>query len=212
MKKKIITSFLCSALVVSALSGGAFASPSRSDQISSQFSHQIVIGQDEISKKMIGALEDISPFISVGEDNLYHIDPAAKEVVSLDVYNQYAKGVSNLNVALQSNATSPNIGTFNSSKISPYAFANDYWWGIAITFNNQETKDFIYACEQTAQIAAVAALLAAFIPVLQLTSVVAALESIGLTMVANSMSYHNNGKGVTLNLHWGLSRILCKRM
>ncbi|MEC0184598.1 hypothetical protein P4H61_24280 [Paenibacillus peoriae] len=152
--------------------------------------------QDEFSKEILNSVEVMAPYVTKGSDNLYHLDPAAQEVVDKEVYDHFATGVQNLN-----SATNSQLST-SGSQISPYVYSNPYWWGVAITFDDAETKRMIYSLQQTAAVGALLAAIAAYIPYAQLGAIVALLESTGAMMIANSMSYRNAGRGVTLNLHW----------
>ncbi|MDK8193948.1 hypothetical protein QP794_28090 [Paenibacillus sp. UMB7766-LJ446] len=203
-KVKMLSAALCTALAITSLAPVAFASsatPSPSIELpKGEFNlnkKTIVLGEDEFSKKVLNSIESMTPYINKGSDNLYHIDPAAQGIVEQDVYNHFATGVQNLNAAVNSE-----VSTSNGQVVTPFTFANSYWWGVAITFNNQETNDMIYALQQTAQVAVLLAAIAGFIPGGQIGAVVALIEGAGFSMIANSMSHNNAGKGVTLNLHW----------
>ncbi|MBB6024823.1 hypothetical protein HNR77_005969 [Paenibacillus sp. JGP012] len=206
-KVKMLSAVLCSALAISSLAPVAFASSATPTTTSptielprGEFTinkKTLVIGEDEFSAKIMNSIETMTPYINKGSDNLYHIDPAAQEVVEQDVYNHFAQGVQNLNTALNNQ-----VSSHGSQVVTPFVFSNSYWWGVAITFNNQETKDMIYSLQQTANVGAILAAIAVFIPGGQLGAVVAAIESAGANMIANSMSHNNAGRGVTLNLHW----------
>jgi hypothetical protein len=87
-------------------------------------------------------------------------------------------------------------------EVSTNSYSNSYWWGVAITYSDTETKQMIFALLQTAAVGALIASIAAFVPAAQVGAIVAAIEAAGALMIANSMSYHNQGNGVTLNLHW----------
>ncbi|MDR9855252.1 hypothetical protein RJP21_16675 [Paenibacillus sp. VCA1] len=220
-KVKILSVALCSSLAIASLAPVALASeatPSLSVELQkgeiNPDQRTIVLGKDEFSSKILNSIEAMTPYVSKGQDNLYHIDPAAQNIVDQDVYEHFATGVQNLNVALNGDVSksgsslnlnavlNSEVSGSNSSVITPYVFSNTYWWGVAITFDNEETIRMVYSLNQTAQVAVILAAIAAFIPSGQLGAVVAAIEGAGATMIANSMSYHNNGKGVTLNIHW----------
>ncbi|WP_018884032.1 hypothetical protein [Paenibacillus massiliensis] len=157
----------------------------------------IILGQDEFSKKILNSVEIMTPYITQGSDNLYHLDPDAQKVVDQEVYNHFANGVQTLNSAI-----SNQVSAGADQVISPMVYSNPYWWGVAVTFDDAETKRMVYSLQQTATVGALLAAVAAFIPYAQYGALVAAIEAAGATMIANSMSYRNNGRGVTLNLHW----------
>ncbi|WP_419890094.1 hypothetical protein [Paenibacillus xylanexedens] len=203
-KVKMLSALLCSALAITSLAPVAFAStatPSPSIELpKGEFTFNkktLVLGEDEFSAKILNSVEAMTPYINKGSDNLYHINPAAQEVVEQDVYNHFATGVQNLNAAINSQ-----VSASGNQVVTPFVFSNSYWWGVAITFNNQETKDMIFSLQQTSSVGAMLAAIAVFIPGGQLGAVVAAIEAAGANMIANSMSHNNAGRGVTLNLHW----------
>ncbi|MCW3796097.1 hypothetical protein OM416_31390 [Paenibacillus sp. LS1] len=203
-KVKMLSAVLCSALAITSLAPVAFASAATPSPVielpTGEFTlnkKTLVIGEDEFSAKIMNSIEAMTPYINKGSDNLYHIDPAAQEIVEQEVYNHFATGVQKLNAALNSQ-----VSASGSQVVTPFTFSNSYWWGVAITFNNQETNNMIYSLQQTAQVAVLLAAIAGFIPGGQIGAAVALIEGAGFSMIANSMSHNNAGKGVTLNLHW----------
>jgi hypothetical protein len=204
--KKSWSVLVCSVLAVSlfaspVLVSTAPVSPSQplSQEMINVAERTINLGNDEFSSRVLDAVKDLTPYITVDESGIYHIDSAAEKVVAPDIYNHYLKGVEALN-GLSLSGTAPTTPV--SPIITPFVFSNSYWWGVAITFNDAETKSMVYSLQQTATVATLLAGISAFIPVAWLGSVVALIEGTGATMIANSMSYHNAGKGVTLNIHW----------
>ncbi|GMX62718.1 hypothetical protein Elgi_25250 [Paenibacillus elgii] len=174
-------------------------------------SRLISIGKDEVSAKVLKAVPEMNNYISLGADNLYHIDPAAQEVVDAQTYSLFELGVSRLNTELIKNPQLLENAANNSNVVRQFsptgdigtnAYSNSYWWGVAVTFDDGETKHQIYTLQQTGTVAALLAALLAFIPAAQAGAITAAIISAGALMIANSMSYWNQGRGVTLNLHW----------
>lgn len=203
-KVKVLSAALCTAIAITSLAPAASASAVTSSPSielpQGDFSvnkRVLTLGKDELSKKVFDSVEAISPYINKGSDNLYHLDPAAKEVVGDEVYNQFVIGVNNLNAAINGEVTS------NSGQIvTPNAFSNSYWWGVAITFDNAETKRFAESLQTTSSVGSFLAAIAIFIPVARVGALVAELESIGANYLANQFFSKNAGKGVTLNIHW----------
>ncbi|WP_240479698.1 hypothetical protein [Paenibacillus wynnii] len=199
-KKKIWSGVVSGFLAVSLFASPVLAStgPVTEIQEINVADRTLPLGQDEFSARVLSSVIDMTPYITVDALGVYHIDSAAKDVVALDIYNQYLKGVE----ALNNLSVNGSVATTSKGEMSTLVFSNSYWWGVAITFNNTETKNMVYSLQQTASVATLLAGIAAFIPVAWLGSVVALIEATGATMIANSMSYHNEGKGVTLNIHW----------
>ncbi|MCG7406795.1 hypothetical protein MH117_05135 [Paenibacillus sp. ACRRX] len=199
MNKKFVSVLVASFVATSLFSTSVLAStPLNAPKDISQSSERIIeLGKDEFSARVLKSMSDISPYISVDSNKQYHLDPSAEKVVGKEIYEHYLLGVNKLNIV---NQLTP--AAVNNDKIINYAYSNSYWWGVAVTYDDAETKRMVYALQQTAAVGTFLAGVAAFIPVAHLGSIVALAETLGATWLANSMSYHNNGRGVTMNIHW----------
>ncbi|WP_340400012.1 hypothetical protein [Paenibacillus sp. FSL H8-0079] len=151
-KVRIISAALCIILAISSLApvvSASAATPSPSIELpNSDFNvtkKTMVLGEEEFSKKIFDSAEAMAPYINKGSDNLYHLDPAAKEVIDEEIYNQFSIGVKNLNAAINGQVNSSGIQI-----VTPFVFSNPYWWGVAITFNNAETKSLAESLQTTA--------------------------------------------------------------
>ncbi|MCM3338026.1 hypothetical protein M3650_05085 [Paenibacillus sp. MER TA 81-3] len=80
--------------------------------------------------------------------------------------------------------------------------SNAYWWGVAITFSDSETKVHAHAMRQSGNTAALLAAITAFIPGGWLASVTGAFWGRAGNSIANDFDYKNRGNGITLNIHW----------
>lgn len=188
---------------------------SDAQSISSNQYPTITIKNNKLTKDIIKAGNSITKYIQLGQDNLYHIDPKAKSLFSSEVFQSYSNSVDSVNQALQQKLLKiengkpvPNASSdSNTSGIHSNVYANPYWWGFAITFNEQETQDEIYYLNQSGQVWQLVAVVGAAIAVANppagaAVSAAAVIVSVGSFMIANSMSHNDKGRGVTLNLHW----------
>ncbi|RJG25320.1 hypothetical protein [Paenibacillus thiaminolyticus] len=202
MKKRLIASLVSLSMAFAAFTPMAFAAPK--PELTQKEGHIIEIGKDEFSKKLLRSLPTMDQYIKLGEDKM-EIDPAAKDVVDIDVYNHYQKGVDNINGALRDGSLIIRNGQITASPIQtiqPLWFANTYWWGVAITFDDEETKHQVYALTQTSNAAAALAVIAGTVPGGQAAAVLTALEAIGISALATALDYNNKGNGCTINIHW----------
>lgn len=169
----------------------------------------------------IDAINKINPYLALGEDGKLHIDNAAKDIVSQEVYDYVLNGVNIVNEGIDSgrvvldpttkqlvpvSSTSANIQ--DRSLISPSGFSNTYAWGYAVTMNQSETKELAHVLDQIADgfmtVATASGLIAGMTgaaPALA-AAVAALIVSAGARAVSKSLTNRNNPKGVTLNLHW----------
>lgn len=173
----------------------------------------ISFGETDQDQKLLAGAVAINEYIAIGSDGFLHIAEEGKTKVSSEVYRVIERGVNTINAEIQSGALIVNGNTATLGRIAPMieapgpgefttnAFSNAYWWGVAITFNDQETKNQIYTLTQTGVIWGLVATVAG-VSGAHAATIAAALVSAGAFMIANSMSAHNMGKGVTLNIHW----------
>lgn len=165
--------------------------------------HTVEIGKDEFSKKVIDSIPTMNNYISIKEDK-FVLDPAAKNVAEPKIYEHFKTGVDQLNIAINEGFLIVENGQIraNANQFSTNAFSNTYWWGVAITFDDAETKVHAQALRQSGAVGGLLGGIAAFIPAGWLAAITGLLYNAGATMIANDFEYKNNGRGVTLNLHW----------
>ncbi|WP_204787521.1 hypothetical protein [Paenibacillus oryzisoli] len=217
--KRIFTIFMVFCLVASFGLSASAAQVTTPQEDQQHF--QVVSVDKQDLEKVAASITKMNSYVSFGQDGYMHINSQALSVIDQETYNLYANGVEKINaeilngqaviqdgkiIALNNiqGTTQFSKGTIDDEMHTNYTYGNSYWWGWAFTFDDADTKSFIYALQQTAALGAAAAGIAALIPGGQVTSVIALIESLGAMMIANSMSYHNEGNGVTLNLHWAL--------
>jgi hypothetical protein len=82
--RKLLSFMLCCVLLFSAYSSSVSAKSLNTDIDST--GHTIIIGNDEFSNRVLSSVESMAPYITVGPDNTYQIDPKAKEIVDKDIY------------------------------------------------------------------------------------------------------------------------------
>ena len=172
------------------------------------------VGNTEDSSKVIEAAAAMNSYISLGSDNLLQINTEAKNIVASDVYTTFELGVNRVNAAIQAGSLvvengTLGLGTSVQSQVNKStggaqtdAYAGTYWWGVAVTFSQQETLNQIYTLQQTGVVWGLVAAVSGLIPGGQVASATAAIVSAGAFLISNSMSSNNIGYGVTLNIHW----------
>lgn len=157
------------------------------------------------------AIKDIEKFIKLDGDR-YILDPAAKDVVSEKVFNNYEGAVDAVNQQLENGTfevkngqlvVNPNYATYN-----PNIYGNWYWWGYAITFSDYETKEQIQALKNTQATSSLVFAIMAAVPALQGTALPAAIIEANLAVLIDRFESHSKGRGVTLNLHVGYYEII----
>jgi hypothetical protein len=200
-------------LVLSALSTSvsAAATPAVKNQSNVSSTGSIIsLGKDATTSKVLSSAAAMNSYISLGSDNLLHIDSKAKKIVGNDVYKTYELGVSRVNAEIQSGSLVVQDGTLKLGATTSSSdggmhtniFGNAYWWGVAVTFTNQETLDQVYTLTQTGVVWGLVAAVSGVIPGGQVAAASSAIVSAGSFLIANSMSANNRGNGVTLNIHW----------
>lgn len=181
--------------------------------INSQTQMQI-IGENGVSKELIDSSPFLASYMELNDSGLYTLNEEAKNVVSSEAYDQYLVGLDRLNNLIETDVISvvngdivPGInaqnvnntgGMITTQKIT----SNPYWWGYAITFDNQSTKFHQQAMAETAAKAALLTAILAAVPAVQAAAVSSALASALVGDLALLFNNKNKGKGVTLNLHW----------
>lgn len=207
MKKQIITSVLSVSMLLSVFAPAAFASEAsivKNLQQQSQESRILEIGKDAFSRSVLEAAPVMDKYIIIGEES-FSLDPVAKSIVTPSVYNQYVIGVERMNEALRDGYLSIQNGQIKimpPNEFQTKAFSNVYWWGVAVTYSDSETKSWVYALNQGAGLSGFLASMASLIPGGQIVSFWSAVAGFGALWFANELSYKNDGKGVTFNFHW----------
>lgn len=223
MKKKILSSIVAMSLLTSAFAPTLiFAeslspiSQSQLEEAQSRMIKTTATGGIELDQKFIDETNILNDYIAKGPDGLLHIDPKAREKVSHESYILIENGINILNESLKSNTTiiqnnlvvaNPNATDNNVVQLRS-AFANTYWWGVAITMNQRDTELFAYQMKQFkegfATEAAIAGIIGGIIggPAAWSATAAGAIMALGYSLVANSLEAHNNPNGVTLNVHW----------
>lgn len=213
MKKTFAIGALSTLLIVSG-SATAFAEYGNSKQISSTISPttpvKVTIGNEQDFIQVLSRAPEMDNYIFLGKDNLLHLDPKAKKIVGQAVYNKFVMGVNSINDAIRTGQIKNENGKFTSNisqnltpgQISPQYHTGTYWWGIAVTYTESETKALEHAVVSGANTYTLGAALAAFIPGGEAVAAAAAIVAYGSYQLANDMQYYDRGYGVTLNFHW----------
>ncbi|MGG0812965.1 hypothetical protein ABE142_09825 [Paenibacillus alvei] len=221
--QKVLSCLIVITVLTSAFSPTLiFAAPSSQkesqlEKVQSRIFQVTANGGLQISQQLIDDANILHEYVTKGEDGLLHIDPRAREKVHPESYALVENGVKILNESLISKATiiqgnhvvvNPNATDNNFSFSARSAFSNTYWWGVAITMNEQDTKLFAHSLKQvkegfTAE-SIVAGIIAAIVsgPAAWAASAAGAIVAAGAGLVANSLEAYNNSNGVTLNIHW----------
>lgn len=204
LRRRLTASLLSVSMAFAAFTPMAFAAsePKPAQEELSQ-GQTIEIGKDEFSTKVLNAIPTMNNYISITEDK-FVIDPAAKNVVEPKIYEHFKIGVEKLNNAIHDGSIIVENGQVRvpTSEFSTNWSSNAYWWGVAFTFSDSETKTHIYAMRQAGSVAGLLGGIAAFIPTGWLAAVTGLLINAGSSMISNDFERKNNGRGVTLNLHW----------
>ncbi|WP_458124739.1 hypothetical protein [Paenibacillus sp. Z3-2] len=227
MKKKVINGVLSLSLLGGLVPSMMFANPAVNNNDLQQQSffasesrvlNQTAINTSDINWDVIGEASLLNSYISEGSDGLLYLDPKGKEIVSADTYQIVIEGIEVLNNSLKSGSTTiqdglvvakQNTSSFASIQKSG-AFANQYWWGVALTFNKTDATLFAQQLKNFATgfgaEAAIAGLITALFPNPGTFAAAAAgaIMYAGYTMVAESIITSNSvtNNGITLNLHW----------
>ncbi|WP_025845028.1 hypothetical protein [Paenibacillus ehimensis] len=220
MKKKIASVILSAALVCS-YSSSVFASSPIHETLNKKNDHILTVKAQNVLKNVdLSSANLLDSYMTVDAKGLLHLDDAGKKVVSTELFNHVARGVESINVAVQVGTVvldaknqrvvptaSTSVGT--QSIVSPDAFSNTYWWGVAMTMNEDETKSLAYSLQQVKEgftaVAVVAAAIGGIMglnPAPWAAAAAAAIVACGAAWVSNGLTFHNNSKGVTLNIHW----------
>ncbi|WP_341280110.1 hypothetical protein [Paenibacillus sp. FSL H8-0537] len=170
------------------------AEPLYSSEVYQSYSRAVDSVNDAIDQKLL-KIENGEPVANI---------EVAQSSSNIDSFKQAAnkKLLQNTNA----NSTSLSFPQKSIEGAQKYVFANLYWWGVAVTFNNQETIDQVYQLNQSGQVWVLVAVVGGAIavvnpPVGLSASAAATIVAVGSFMIANSMSHNNKGRGVTLNLH-----------
>ncbi|MFB5678846.1 hypothetical protein [Paenibacillus terreus] len=216
-KNRLVATALSFSLLGSVVAPSAiFASSNVNDSFQEQSQSNIVTLQHldtATLQKNLEAAQGLEEYIKPGVDGLLYIDEAGKDVVSKEAYDYIASGVEIINEALKSglielDVENQTIVPSGQNVIRPNAYSNTYWWGVAITMSQSETKQLSYLLKQQSKGYLTASGLAAGIgalfpnPVPFAASAAAALISLGTDLVASSLDNYNGSRGTTLNLHW----------
>ncbi|MDQ0492812.1 hypothetical protein [Paenibacillus brasilensis] len=164
------------------------------------------VKQLSVDTETLNAITDIEKFIKLDGDH-YVLDPAAKEVVSERVFNNYSKAVESVNDQLKNGILQTKNGELvanpNHEEIGTNMYGSWHWWGYALTLSDYETKTQINAIENTRDTSAFVFSILAAIPGLQGTIVPATILTTGVSVVLDRLKDHDNGRGVTINFHPG---------
>ncbi|WP_025717639.1 hypothetical protein [Paenibacillus sp. 1-18] len=168
------------------------------------------VKQLSVDAETLNAITDIEKFIKLYGDH-YVLDPAAKEVVSERVFNNYSKAVESVNDQLKNGILQTKNGALvanpNYEEIGTNMYGSWHWWGYALTLSDYETKHQIAVIENTKDTANFVFSILAAIPSLQGTIVPSVILSSGMSLVLNRMKEHDYGRGETINFHPGYFEI-----
>lgn len=238
MKRKVfslaMSITLLSAVAVPASISAAAPSPFES-QSQSQSQNKIlnVTANSSVQiEQVLSSASALDPFISVDSDGLLHLDPKGKDVVSSDVFSTIEKGIHILNQSILdgssiidsttnlvvpsgkeplANSGLSNLNSLKTDIISPMAFYNSYWWGVAITMNNSEARRLAYSMSNLSYAyageAGIAAIIASFFsgPPAWAATAAGVIMSAGEGILSNMVNQNNGPNGVTINIHWLLA-------
>lgn len=205
---------------VSLASNASPSQPSKQTVIQNQGANILKVKAQETLKNIdVSSVKLLDSYISILDNGLLQLDEAGKEVVSPELYDFTASGISMINSSIQ--AGSVKVDAINKrivpvavdnnagERINPSAFGNVYWWGVAFTMSEAEAKSFAYSLEQVKDTFAAVAIVSAAIggimgvnPAPWAASAAAAIVALGAGLVSRSLTYYNNPNGVTLNIHW----------
>ncbi|WP_411830962.1 hypothetical protein [Paenibacillus peoriae] len=164
------------------------------------------VKQVSLDAETFNAITDIEKFIKL-DGNLYTLDPAAKEVVSERVFDNYSKAIKSVNEQLKKGILQTKNGELivnpDYQEIGTNMYGNWYWWGYALTLSDYETKEQINVIENTRDTSAFVFAILAAIPGLQGTIVPSAILTTGVSVVLGRLKAHDLGRGVTINFHPG---------
>ncbi|MGG4203985.1 hypothetical protein ABEW60_06525 [Paenibacillus jamilae] len=223
-KNKLIATALSLSLLGAVVAPSAiFASSNVNDSFQEQTQSQIPTLQHldtATLQKNLEAAQGLEKYIKPGADGLLYIDEAGKDVVSKEAYEYIASGVQIINESLKSGQTKLDVENQTivpsgqapiqtQNEITPNASSNTYWWGVAITMSQSETKQLSYVLKQQSKgyltVSGLAAAIGGIMgpnPIPWGASAAAALVSLGTDLVASSLDNYNGSRGTTLNLHW----------
>jgi len=153
----------------------------------------------------VGIMEE---YVTISANGALFVNPSALQVVPESVYKMFVLGADKINVAvskglakIEGNSLVP-LTNLTTTRIDTDYFSNTYWWGIAVTYNQSETKQMLYVLETYQNSFALAAALAGLIPGGQAFSAASAILAFGNWALIRSINTNNIGYGVTLNFHW----------
>jgi len=214
LKKKMVAGMLALGLTI-----GAIAPVSASAQVANTVSDNTL--SVNFKNVNFAALNDaylIESYITVSDAGILVIDDDGRALVSQETFKMVQDGIDILNTSILAGNSVIDMearsvvpvtnSSLNSGMITPYASAGTYWWGVALTMNEQEASDLIYTLRQISlgfvAEAGLAVMFATIVggPVTWSAAAAGTLVTLGTTLVANSLEHHNNKKGVTLNIHW----------
>lgn len=170
-------------------------------------------------QKNLEAAQDLEKYIKPNADGLLYIDEAGKDAVSKEAYDYIASGVEIINESLKSGQTKLDLANYTiiptgkipiqtENVIKPNASSNSYWWGVAVTMSQSETKQLSYSLKQQSKgfltVSGLAAAIGSIMPspAPWAASAAAALVSLGTDLIASSLDHYNGSRGTTLNIHW----------
>ncbi|UUZ79321.1 hypothetical protein LJK88_29640 [Paenibacillus sp. P26] len=193
----------------------------------SQTDHLLQVNGNGITQTLknldLASTNLLDPYMTVTKEGLLHLDEAGRNVVSAELFNTTANGVSIINTAIKEGSVvldtvnkrvvpkqvtvqQPSLKT---PSMSPNAYSNTYWWGVAITMTEDETKTLAYSLQQVKETYTAATVVAGAIggimgpnPIPWAAAAASAIVACGAAVVSNSLTFYNNPNGVTLNIHW----------
>ncbi|ATO48601.1 hypothetical protein P4V86_03585 [Brevibacillus laterosporus] len=204
MKKEILTGVLS----VTLLSTGiipAVASNNIDSNLSIEQKNQYV--QAEMDKEglslLAGLKVDMGQYVTLGKDNLLHLDPEAKELIGEKAYSIFERGVKTINDALNSGEYQiQNNKLVKTDLVHPQFDHEEFWWGISLQYNNRETKELAALCEEYSTDWSLASALTGLVPGGQSIGIASAIMSWGNAKFARKLTSKNKGKGVNVDIAW----------
>ncbi|MCG7317984.1 hypothetical protein [Brevibacillus laterosporus] len=204
MKKEILTGVLSVAMLSMGIVP-AVASNNTDSNLSIEQEKQYV--QAEMDKEglslLAGLKVDMGQYVSLGKDNLLHLDPKAKELIGEEAYSIFERGVENINNALTSGEYQiQNNQLVKADLVHPQFSHEEFWWGISLQYNNRETKELASLCEEYSTDWALASAIAGLVPGGQSAAIAGAIMSWGNAKFAKKLNSKNEGRGVNVDIAW----------
>ncbi|RAP22809.1 hypothetical protein C2W64_03460 [Brevibacillus laterosporus] len=205
MKKEILAGVLSVAMLSMGGIIPAVASTNiDSNQSIEQKQQYIQVEMDKEGLSLLAGLKvDMGQYVTLGKDNLLHLDPKAKELIGEKAYSIFERGVKTINDALNSGEYQiQNNKLVKTDLVHPQFSHDEFWWGISLQYNNRETKELASLCEEYSTDWSLASVITGLVPGGKSLSVASAIMSWGNSKFARKLTSKNEGKGVNVDIAW----------